>query len=100
VEVFTKIGISHGMDFAGSSQVQVRKDRNLGILLSTVFFLAGAYLLHESSANLQSYMEFYIFAGATVSAICLITGCWAIRRHLFIRRLEQHVRGDQQIESR
>ena len=78
----------------------MRKDRNLGILLSTVFFLAGAYLLHESSANLQSYMESYILAGATVSAIGLITGCWAIRRHLFIRRLEQHVRGDQQIESR
>lgn len=98
--MFPKIGISHGIDFAELSQVQVRKDRNLGILLSIVFFLAGAYLLHESSTNLPSSMESYILAGATVSAIGLISGCWAIRRHLFIRRLEQHVRGDQQIESR
>jgi hypothetical protein len=73
----------------------VKKDRNLGILLSTVFFLAGAYLLHESTANPQSYMDSYILAGATVSAIGLITGSWAIQRHLFLGRLEQHARGDQ-----
>jgi hypothetical protein len=100
VETFTKIGISHGIDFAGFSQVQVRKDRNLGILLSAVFFLAGIYLLYESTAHSQWHKDFYVIAGATISAIGLITGYWAIRRHLFIRRLEQHVRGDQQIESR
>jgi len=76
----------------------VKKDRNLGILLSTVFFSAGAYLLYESSAVPQSVVDLYILGGATVLAIDLITGSWTIRRHLSIRRLEQHVRGVQQIE--
>jgi hypothetical protein len=78
----------------------VKKDRNLGILLSTAFFLAGAYLLYESSATPQSYMDLYILGGATVLAIGLIMGSWAIQRHLSLRRLEQHIRGVQQIEPR
>ena len=78
----------------------MKKDRNLGILLSTVFFLAGAYLLYQSSASPQSYVDIYILGGATVLAMGLFTGSWAIRRHLFIKRLEQHVRGVQQIEPR
>ena len=78
----------------------MKKDRNLGILLSTVFFLAGAYLLYESSAILQSYVDFYILGGAALSAIGLIAGSWAIQRHLSIRKLEQHVRGVRQIEPR
>ena len=78
----------------------MKKDRNLGILLSTVFFLAGAYLLYQSSAVPQSYVDLYILGGATLLAIGLITGSWAIQRHLSIRRLEQHIRGVQQIEPR
>lgn len=78
----------------------MRTDRNLGILLSAVFFLAGAYLLHQSTVTPHSSMDTYILAGATVLALGLITTFWAIRRHLFIRRMEQHARGHQQIESR
>jgi hypothetical protein len=73
----------------------VRKNRNLGLLFSTVFFLAGTYLLHGSTAHSQWYMDFYLIAGATISAIGLMTGSWAIQRHLSIRRLEQHARGHQ-----
>ena len=76
----------------------MKKDRNLGILLSTAFFLAGAYLLYDSSAIPQSYVDLYILGGATLLAIGLITASWAIQRHLSIRRLEQHIRGVQRIE--
>lgn len=78
----------------------MRLDRNLGILLSAAFFMAGAYLLHESAASVHSSMDSYILGGATVSALGLITAAWAIRRHLDIRRMEQHVRGNQQVEPR
>ncbi len=78
----------------------MRKDRNFGIPLSTVLFLAGIYLLYESTVHSQWYMDFYLIAGATISPLGLVTGSWAIQRHLSIRKLEQHVRGHQQIEPR
>jgi len=78
----------------------MRKNRTLGIVLPTLFLLAGAYLLHESTANSEWYMDFLLVAGATITAIGLMTGCWAIQRHLSIRRTEQHVRGRRQIELR
>ncbi len=73
----------------------MRKDRNLGILLSTVLFLPGPYFLHESIAKPQCYIDSYILTGAAVSAIGLITGSWAIQRHVSIRRLEQYAEEDQ-----
>jgi hypothetical protein len=74
----------------------VRKDPHLGILFSTVSFVAGTYVLRESTTHSQWYMDIYLIAGgAIISAIGLITGSWAIQRHLCIRRLEQHARGDQ-----
>jgi hypothetical protein len=47
-------------------KTEVKKDRNLGILLTTVFFLAGAYLLYESNAIPQSYGDLDILGGATL----------------------------------
>jgi hypothetical protein len=93
--MFANIRSSHGIDLATFGKTQVRNDRNLGILLSAALFLAGAYLLRESTANPQSYTDSYILTGAIVSAIGLITGSWTIQRHLFIRRLEPHASGDQ-----
>jgi len=58
-------------------------------------FLQGAYFLHKSTAKPQSYMDSYILTGAAVSAIGLITGSWAIQRHVSIRRLEQYAKEDQ-----
>jgi ABC-type antimicrobial peptide transport system permease subunit len=73
----------------------VRNERNLGIPFSTLFFSAGANLMHESAANPQSSTESYLFVGATLLAIGLIAGSWAIQRRLFLRRLEQHARENQ-----
>ncbi len=42
----------------------MRKDRTLGIVLLTLFLLAGTYLLHESIANSEWYMDFFLIAGA------------------------------------
>jgi hypothetical protein len=98
--VFIYIRSSQNIDSAALGKTQVKNDRNLGILLSTVFFLAGAFLLHESAATSQSHVDPYLLAGAIVLASGLITASWAVQRHLAIRRLEQHVRGDQQIELR
>lgn len=91
---------SRGIDSTMLGKTQVKNDRNLGILLSAVFFLAGAFLLRESAATSRSYLDSYLLGGAFVLASGLITAFWAIQRHLSIRRLERHVRGDQQIESR
>jgi hypothetical protein len=72
----------------------MRAERNLGILVSTAFFLAGIFLLRESAVDSQWYTDIIMFAGATISAIGLMTGSWAIQRHLSIRRLDQHLSGD------
>ena len=69
----------------------MRAKRNFGILFSTVFFLAGIFLLRESAADSQWYTDIFLLAGATISAIGVMTGFWAIQRHLSIRRMEQHL---------
>jgi len=69
----------------------MRATRNLGILVSTAFFLAGMFLLRESAVDSQWDTDILMLAGATISAIGLMTGFWAIQRHLSIRRLDQHL---------
>lgn len=69
----------------------MRAERNFGILFSTAFFLAGIFLLRESAADSQWYTDIFLLAGATISAIGVMTGFWAIQRHLSIRRMDQHV---------
>ncbi len=71
----------------------MRAQRNFGILVSTAFFLAGIFLLRESAANSEWYMDILLFAGAIISAMGLLMGFWAFQRHLSIRRLEQHLSG-------
>jgi len=81
---------SHKIAQAGFSQASMRAERNLGMLVSTAFFLAGIFLLRESAVDSQWYTDILMLAGATISAIGLMTGSWAIQRQLSIRRLEQH----------
>ncbi len=69
----------------------MRTERNTGILVSTAFFLAGIFLLRESAVDSQWYTDITMFAGATISAIGLMTAFWAIQRHMSIRRLDQHL---------
>ena len=71
----------------------MRTERNLGILVSTAFFLAGIFLLRESVSDTQWYTDIVMFAGAAISAMGLLTGFWAIQRHLSLRRMEQHISG-------
>lgn len=76
----------------------MRKDRTLGIVLPALFFLAGTYLLHESTSHSEWYMDVYLIAGATISAIGLMTASWTIQRHLSIRRMEHHAERPHQVE--
>jgi hypothetical protein len=78
----------------------MRKDRTLGIVLPAVSFLAGAYLLHESTSNSEWYMDFYLIAGAAISAIGLLTASWTIQRHLSVRRMENHAGRPHQVAPR
>ena len=78
----------------------MRKDGTFGIVLPAVSFLAGAYLLHESTANSEWYMDFYLIAGATISAIGLLTASWTIQRYLSVRRMEYHAGRSHQAEPR
>lgn len=71
----------------------MRAERNLGILVSTAFFLAGIFLLRESVSDTQWYTDIVMFAGAIISAMGLLAGFWAIQRHLSLRRMEQHISG-------
>jgi len=73
----------------------MRKHSSLGILFPPTLFLAGIYLLYQSNAGSEWYMDFYLIAGATISAVGLVTVCWAIQRQFSIRRLQQHVRRHQ-----
>jgi hypothetical protein len=78
----------------------MRNARSPGIVLPTLLFLTGTYLLHGSTAHSQWYLDFFLIAGATIPAIGLMTAFWTIQRHLSIRRMEHHARGHQQVESR
>ena len=66
----------------------MRKHRTLGIVLPALLFFVGAYLLHESTANSQWYMDFFLIAGAAFSVIGLMAASWTIQRRLSIRRME------------
>jgi hypothetical protein len=78
----------------------MRRERTLGMVPPTLFVLAGTYLLHEATGHSQRYTDFLLIAGATISAIGLITASWAIQQHLSIRKREQHARGHQQVDTR
>lgn len=73
----------------------MRKNGSLGILFPPMLFLAGTYLLYESTGRSDWYMDIYLIVGATTSAVGLVTVCWAIQRQFSIRRLQQHVRRHQ-----
>jgi len=77
------------------SQAAMRRNRNLGVFLTPVLFLAGAYLLEESNEHSEWYMDIYLIAGAIILATSLIVVGGVVRRYLSIRRMEQHVRGDE-----
>jgi len=51
----------------------MRKHRTLGIVLPALLFFVGAYLLHESTANSQWYMDFFLIAGAAFSVVGLLS---------------------------
>ena len=97
--MFAKTELSHKSQTA-FGQAEMKKDRNLGILFSTVFFSAGAYLLRESTADSQWYTDIYLIAGGTIAATGLMMGFWAIQQHLSIRRLQEHFRGHHGIKPR
>ena len=73
----------------------MRKDRSLGILFPPILFLAGTFLLYESIARSEWYMDIYLMAGAIISAAGVVTVYWAIQRQFSLRRLQQHVRRPQ-----
>ena len=75
----------------------MRKDRTLAIVLPTVFFLVGSYLLHESTTQSEWYFDFSLIAGATIAAMGLMVASWTIQRHMSIRRLEHHGREHHQV---
>lgn len=76
----------------------MRKDRSLGIVLPTIFLLTGTYFLYGSTAHSQSYLDIFLVAGVTLSAIGVMTVFWTIQRHLSIRKLGHHARRHHQVE--
>jgi hypothetical protein len=68
----------------------MRKDFNLGILFSPLLFLAGIFLLRESTAHSQWYMDIYLIVGAVFLASGLMMLRSVIKRFFLISRLERH----------
>ena len=91
MEVFTKVRLLSEYPKRRLAKALMRKDHSLGILFSPILFLAGLYLLYESIARPEWYMDIYLMAGAIISAVALVTVYWAIQRQFSIRRLQQHV---------
>jgi len=60
------------MLLSGVLQVPMRKNRNLGVFFSPIFFLAGTFLLDKSMAHSGWYMDIYVMAGTAISAIGLM----------------------------
>jgi len=73
----------------------MKNGRNLGALFSVLMLSTGMYLLH-GSRDFQPLTDLAILSGATISAIGLMAGYWSLERHLFLKRLEQHVRPNRQ----
>jgi len=73
----------------------MKNGRNLGALFSVLMLSTGTYLLHGSS-DFRPLMDLAILSGATISAIGLMAAYWSLERHLFLKRLEQHVRPNRQ----
>ena len=76
----------------GNVRIVMRKNRNLGKLFSPILSVGGAFLINESTAHSQWYMDIYLIAGAIVLATGLIIACWNFQQYYSIRRLEQHLR--------
>src|SRR6202022_3720556 len=45
-------------------RIVMRKNRNLAKLFSPILFVGGAFLIDESTAHSQWYMDIYLIAGA------------------------------------
>jgi len=95
MEVFTKVRLLSDTAKWDVGQALMRNNRSLGILFPPTLFLAGIYLLYESIGHTEWYSDIYLMAGATISAVGLVTVCWTIQRQFSIRRLQQHVRRHQ-----
>jgi hypothetical protein len=76
----------------------MKDERNLAAFLSISLFSLGAYLLRGAILTSGSNSDWYMLAGAVAIALGLVTTSWSISRHLFMKRLERHARG--QISSK
>jgi hypothetical protein len=73
----------------------MKNGRNFAALFSVLTLSTGVYLLH-GSPDFRPFTDLAVLAGATISALGLIAASWSLERHLFLKRLEQHVRPNRQ----
>jgi drug/metabolite transporter (DMT)-like permease len=71
----------------------MKEERNLAAFLSVLFLLLGIYFLLDPILKSGQNSDWYILVGAALIALGLVTTSWSINQHLFMRRLERHVRG-------
>ena len=71
----------------------MKQGRYLGVCLSVVFLLTGAYVLQQSLRNSGHFAEEGIVAGALLTALALVAMSWSIKLHLTVKALERHMRG-------
>jgi hypothetical protein len=63
----------------------------LSLFLPFVFFLAGAYLLHDSLNN-STHSDASVLGGALLWGLALAAVAWAARQHLVSKALHRHLR--------
>ena len=76
----------------------MKSGRKLGALFSVLLLTTGMYLLH-GARDFRPFTDLAVLAGATISALGLMAASWSLERHLFLKRLEQHVRPNRQTWS-
>ena len=70
----------------------MKEERNLAAFLSVLFLSLGIYLLQDPILRSGRNSDWYILVGAALIALGLVTTSWSVNQHLFVRRLERHVR--------
>ena len=71
----------------------MKKDKFPAVLLATIFFSSGAYILQDTVVRPGAYAEEWILIGAVLAACSLAAIGWCFKLQGNARSMHRHMRG-------